>query len=302
LAGALPQRLKPRAKSLMMTVWGDAIAPHGGTVWLGSLIRLLAPLGLNERLVRTGVLRLVRDGWLVAQPIGRRSYYGLTEAGRGAVHGAQSRRFYAVASPPWDGRWLVVLAGLGGVDARRRAALKRELLWLGFGTLAPGAYAHPRPDRAALDRALAVLGLADKVQLLHAQAERRHDLLRRAWNLDALAAQYRRFLDIFRPLRHAMDSTRSAADPETAFVLRMLAIHEFRRLVLRDPDLPAELLPADWPGAAARVLCRNLYRTVERAAERYLLDVLETADGRLPEAAAYYYERFGGLAREHAAA
>ena len=67
---ALPRRLKPRAKSLIMTVWGDAIAPHGGTVWLGSLIRLLAPLGLNERLVRTGVLRLVRDGWLAARPTG----------------------------------------------------------------------------------------------------------------------------------------------------------------------------------------------------------------------------------------
>ena len=34
----------------MVTVWGDAIAPHGGAVWLSGLIRLLAPLGLNERL------------------------------------------------------------------------------------------------------------------------------------------------------------------------------------------------------------------------------------------------------------
>src|SRR5262249_32498037 len=33
----------PRAKSLVVTVWGDAIAPHGGSVWLAGLIRLLAP-------------------------------------------------------------------------------------------------------------------------------------------------------------------------------------------------------------------------------------------------------------------
>src|SRR4249920_2464826 len=38
----------PRAKSLVVTVWGDALAPHGGAVWLSGLIRLLAPLGLNE--------------------------------------------------------------------------------------------------------------------------------------------------------------------------------------------------------------------------------------------------------------
>src|SRR5439155_24311708 len=31
----------PRAKSLVITVWGDSIAPHGGAVWLTGLIRLL---------------------------------------------------------------------------------------------------------------------------------------------------------------------------------------------------------------------------------------------------------------------
>lgn len=301
IAAALPRRLRPRAKSLIMTVWGDALAPHGGTVWLGSLIKLLAPLGLNERLVRTGVLRLVRDGWLAARPIGRRSYYGLTEAGRSVVFGGPSRRFYAMTTPQWDGRWLLLLAGLADgptrIEAKRRAALKRELLWLGFGTLAPGVYAHPRPDRAALEPVLTRLGLDARVQLMEAKAEGAHDLLRRAWNLDALAAAYRRYLDLFRPIRQALEALEpaDALEPETAFALRTLAIHEFRRLVLRDPDLPAELLPADWAGAAARLLCRNLYRAVEQAAEAHLLARLETAEGPLPEAAAYYYERFGGL-------
>ena len=41
-----------RAGSLIITVYGDAILPRGGTVWLGSLINLLEPLGLNQRLVR----------------------------------------------------------------------------------------------------------------------------------------------------------------------------------------------------------------------------------------------------------
>ena len=47
----------PRAKSLVMTLFGDAIVPHGGRVWLGSLIDLLAPFGINDRLLRTSVLR-----------------------------------------------------------------------------------------------------------------------------------------------------------------------------------------------------------------------------------------------------
>jgi hypothetical protein len=38
-----------RAPSLIITVWGDAIVPHGGAVMLPGLLRLLSPLGLNER-------------------------------------------------------------------------------------------------------------------------------------------------------------------------------------------------------------------------------------------------------------
>ena len=42
-----------RGGSLLITIFGDAIAPRGGAVTLGSLIRLAAPFGLTERLVRT---------------------------------------------------------------------------------------------------------------------------------------------------------------------------------------------------------------------------------------------------------
>ena len=66
----------PRAKSLIVTVWGDALAPHGGGVWLAGLIRLMAPFGINDRLVRTSVFRLARDGWLTARTTGARAAIG----------------------------------------------------------------------------------------------------------------------------------------------------------------------------------------------------------------------------------
>src|SRR5258706_10974919 len=62
----------PRAPSLTITVWGDAIAPHGGAVMLPGLIRLLEPFGINERLTRTSIFRLGRERWLSAKRIGRR--------------------------------------------------------------------------------------------------------------------------------------------------------------------------------------------------------------------------------------
>jgi phenylacetic acid degradation operon negative regulatory protein len=301
LVAALPRRLKPRAKSLLVTVWGDAVAPHGAGIWLGSLIRLVAPLGMNERLVRTSVLRLTREGWFTVARVGRKSYYGLTEFGHKALVSEPPRRIYAAAPTPWDGAWRLVLTGLTKIDRETRLALKRELGWLGFAVAAPGVFAHPNPDRAGVERVLEKLGVADRVETMTASPDRARDLLQTCWDLDALAAAYRRFIERFRPIWQAIEKA-EAPDPETCFALRVLLIHEYRRIILRDPELPAELLSPDWAGASARTLCRNLYRRVAPAAERHAESVLETADGPLPEPRPYYFQRFGGLREAEAQA
>src|SRR5437868_13070404 len=99
----------PRARSLIVTVWGDALAPHGGIVWLAGLIRLMAQFGMNERLVRTSVFRLVRDGWLTAQTRGRRSRYRLTREGQRRFEQAH-HRIYAPYAQRWDGDWEIAVA------------------------------------------------------------------------------------------------------------------------------------------------------------------------------------------------
>jgi phenylacetic acid degradation operon negative regulatory protein len=66
-------------------------------------------------------------------------------------------------------------------------------------------------------------------------------------------------------------------------------------VLLLDPTLPDAVLPPDWPGAAARLLCRTLYRATQAAAEQHVMATLETADGPLPPAAPVFLERFGGL-------
>ncbi|MDO6749310.1 phenylacetic acid degradation operon negative regulatory protein PaaX, partial [Gilvimarinus sp. 1_MG-2023] len=93
-----------RATSLVITIYGDAIEPHGGTVWLGSLIKLLEPIGINERLMRTTIFRLTQDGWLMSDKVGRRSYYSLTDPGRRKFKKA-FRRVYSSKSAAWDGSW-----------------------------------------------------------------------------------------------------------------------------------------------------------------------------------------------------
>ncbi|MCC6947904.1 MAG: phenylacetic acid degradation operon negative regulatory protein PaaX [Bradyrhizobiaceae bacterium] len=294
MVARLLRRLKPKAKSVIITVYGDSITHHGGCAWLGSLIRLVAPLGLNERVVRTSVFRLVREDWLVAEQIGRRSYYRLTESGRRRVDAAHGR-IYHRARRPWDRRWTFVITQAA---AARRKALHDDLRWQGFGQLASGVMLHPDPDEADLRALLAGAGAERQVLVMRATAESPDGALRevihRAWDMRRLAVDYTAFLSTFRPVAEALGAA-GKLDPETCFAVRTLLMHAYRRVLLRDPKLPEELLEPDWPGTAARLLCRDLYRLVQAPAEQHLMAELETPAGGAPAAYLSYFSRFGGL-------
>lgn len=286
-----------RAGSLIVTVFGDAIAPRGGSVWVGSLIKAMSHFGISERLVRTSVFRLSRDGWLEVDQIGRRSYYRLSDQGTGRFARA-TQRIYGEPRQIWDGNWCLVLTG--GLEAGRRDQLRKELAWLGFAAISSDVLAHPSPAQADLEAQLEELDSGDLVVMsgrgagpsLRNGAIR--DLVRRSWNLDDIESRYRAFLDQFRPVYSAAGGS-GRLPPLTAFHIRTLMLQEYRKILLRDPLLPAELLPAGWHGVQAYQLCRNLYNRVHTAADRYLSEVMETADGPLPPPSPEFYRRFGGL-------
>ncbi len=283
-----------RAGSLITTVFGDSIAPRGGVVWLGSLIRVLAPFGISERLVRTSVHRLAKDGWLESEQVGRRSYYRLTEIGRERFAQA-THRIYGDPVLAWDGEWCLLL--LAGLATAARDAVRREAGWLGFAALSPSVLAHPAPGLADLDLTLRRLGVADDVVVMRGHAMRNDAALRRlaqsGWNLADVDARYARFVARFRPVLKSLD-TAGKVRPESAFLLRTLLVQYYRKVLLRDPHLPAGLLPPGWHGTAAYQLCRNIYRAVYAPAEDYLGLAVENADGALPPASRGAQSRFGG--------
>ncbi len=295
---ALIARVHPKAKSLIVSLLGDAILPHGGRIWLGSLVDLMEPFGCGERVVRTSVFRLTKEGWLVSKQVGRRSFYSLTDSGRRRFETAH-RIIYAAAKKPWAGRWTIVFTGLV-VDGEMRASLRDDLAWQGYGQLLPGVMLHPESHEASLRQALAEAGLSERAVVMQASGdgwmklEGLHDIVARAWNLDKLAAIYSSFLTDFRPFVPMLNG--NEINPRAAFRLRILLIHAWRRAILRDPLLPEELLPGDWPGVQARLLCRNLYRGIQSAAEAHLAQTMTTADGPIGEPNPSYFERFGGLA------
>lgn len=281
-----------RAGSLLVTVFGDAVRPRGGTVWLGSLIDVVDAFGISARLVRTSVSRLVKDDWLQSEQVGRRSFYRLSANGRARFDQATSR----IYSPPrddWSGQ--VQLAVLTVAEAERRELARRELAAQGYralsATLMASAGAATEAPALSEPQDAVLLGASPSDELQTARLGR---LIHQRWELADLASRYAQFVAMFEPVRAALDAA-PAVSGELAFRLRTMLIHEYRKVLLRDPRLPPALLPDEWPGASAYEICRALYLHTHAPADAYISEHMEAQDGRLPPPDRPYYRRFGGL-------
>jgi len=287
-----------RAGSLIVTVFGDAAAPRGGGLFLADLFGLLEQLDVNDSQTRTALSRLVADGWLVAERIGRQSFYRLSTAGARRFHAA-AQRIYRDGTSDWDGAWAVALLPDAARD--RRAELLRQLQWLGFGQLAPAVLVHPAPDRESLAQLVADWPAAERPVVVAgpSQFDPSPDALRglvaRCWDFSGLDLAYRRFAEEIAPLGRAL-AAGDRLTPLDCLVARVMLVHDYRRVILRDPLLPAELMPPDWSGRVVLKEAAALYRLIAGPAEGWISDHWRGRDGGpLPPAGSDFGRRFGGL-------
>lgn len=259
----------PRTWSLIITLFGDMVVPRGGRLWLGSMLEIFEALEIGGNVVRTAASRLVADGWLERNRVGRNSYYRLADKGRDTFAAAASR-IYAARPAEWDGAFSVAVAG---------SEARIDLEQAGYAPLAPGILVALRPADPAPDQIVLLRATSDPTGARRLAAQ--------IWPTEALAAGYRAFLSVVQPL-----ATQEALTDRDALLARLLLIHEYRRLVLRDPMLPAALLPEDWPGTAARARCSGLYRRLLPASERWLDAHALNEEGTLPPPAIDLSGRF----------
>ena len=278
----------------MVTIFGDSIQPYGGSIRLKGLIDLLAPFGINQRLVRTSVFRLVQEQWLQPKKYGRESSYQLTESGKRRFALAYGK-IYRRQTAEWNGRWTLIVLPANGTTPQLRTRLRRELEWQGLRQLAPNLLAHPQIDRAALEEVLDRLDAGRKVaacQVVNsADLGSLSDLVKGLWDLSAVINGYREFLRRCSTLRRLSDEPDVIA-PQQWFMIRTLLIHAFRRIVLHDPLLPIELLPDPWIGAQAYTFVSKIYWQSLSGSEAHLSAVLGSTPDEVKRAGMQLRKRF----------
>jgi phenylacetic acid degradation operon negative regulatory protein len=269
------------ARAALFDLFGDHLRKRGAQAPVSALVRILAPLDITAPAVRTAISRMVRQGWLTPVRLEAGRGYALTDRARHRLDEAAAR-IYRTRDTSWTGAWdLVVVEPVSDRGARDR--IRAGLSYLGYAALTDSTWISPFPSPE----------LEDLLQTEGARASRfeagdgdPRERAARAWDLEALGAAYASWhRDASRLVREsavgrggpasADDYDGDGDGDERAFVVRSQLVHEWRKFLFSDPGLPAELLPAEWPGhAAARFFAEEAARLLP-AASRFVDRCLE---------------------------
>jgi phenylacetic acid degradation operon negative regulatory protein len=220
--------------------------------------------------------RTAAEGLLAAERDGRRARWALTPAGsRLLSEGAERIYGFGRGVRDWDGRWLVLTVTVPETQRRLRHSLRTRLTWAGLGSPAPGLWVTPDADKekevAAVVDSLGVEAFSFVGP--YAAVGAQHRLVAEAWRLDEVAARYEQFLEAFAGYR--------VGSPARAFASQVRLVQQWRHVPFLDPGLPAELLPAGWPGPAAAERFHRRHERWHDAAQSYWRDLTAAAGSRV---------------------
>jgi phenylacetic acid degradation operon negative regulatory protein len=255
----------------MLAFLGEYVLDREVCVFSGSAIEILRRAGVSEQATRSTLARMVNRDLLRRQRAGQRMYFGLTERSTRILEDGRRRIWQTGAvNRDWDGTWTLLGFSLPGTWQRERHELRSELAWVGFGPLQGGLWIAPgTPD---VGQIVADLGLSSHVRVFRGHADGLTDvdrMVRDAYDLDALATGYEEFLKRW----EAAEGTARIVDP-LAEKLRLIT--DWLQTIRRDPRLPVQHLPRQWPAVRAQDLFHRLDRRLDRRAREIAAELLET--------------------------
>lgn len=262
--------MKPR--SIVFDLFGDYVRYAGGEVRLRALVDLLAAFDVGDSTVRVVMNRLRKEQWFDARREGRETVFALNDRSWRMLDEGRERIFNRTTTG-WDRRWSMVIYTVPESDRPLREELRKELAWLGFGTLAAATWLSPWDRLGAVEERFGERpGL--RLDLLRCESTglaKDREMVERCWDLETLNADYAAWLATWR--RRMADYRAGRLEPREALVERMQLTHSYRLFPFRDPDLPEELVPAGWRGDEAHNLFLEAHELLHSPAESFYQEI-----------------------------
>jgi len=264
---------------MIFTIYGDYIRHYGNHIWVGSLIRLVKEFGHNEQAVRVAVSRMVKQGWLVSEKQGSKSFYSLTPRGVERMEEA-ARRIYKSTPHDWDGKWRTLMYTIPEDKRQIRDELRKELTWSGFGNLSNGVWISPNPLEKEAERLIEAYEIEEYVDFFVGEyhgPKQDQSLVERAFPLEELQERYETFITDYsrQYIVHQSQLQLGEMTDEQCVVERTMLVHEYRKFLFTDPGLPQGLLPDAWSGHHAALLFGQYYALLAQPARRFLECIFE---------------------------
>jgi phenylacetic acid degradation operon negative regulatory protein len=257
------------ARAYIFDLLGDYARVGGGEIKLKSLVALGEELDISPATMRVTTARMRDEGWLTVRRDGREAIYAMT---RKTMHLLEEgrRRIFRPAPEPWSGKWSMVIYTVPESDRATREKLRRDLAWLGFGSLAPATWVSPHPALDAVADVAAALPNArlELMTMRSADVAADRSIAARCWDLASLNSEYEVFI---RNLRLDLPRYRAGLlDGAEALRERIGLVHTYRHFPFRDPSLPTALQPPGWLGEQARILFNEAHNLLlPRSQEHY---------------------------------
>ncbi|WP_136443308.1 PaaX family transcriptional regulator C-terminal domain-containing protein [Pacificoceanicola onchidii] len=225
---ALFEGLGPlRTWSVIVTIMGDTLRGAGQGIGGKELAARVGAIGITDQALRVAVHRLKKDGWIESRRDGRSSVHFLTASARRETEAVRPL-IYSVQPPEIGPVSLVVSPPDLAAPLAQSLPPGRSVQLTSRSGLISGAV----PEGAYLTTPLAGT-LPD-------------------WVCQSIASTAHRAACKALTQATLEGMERCPDDPEKRAALRLLILHHWRRLVLRQSPLADALLGEDWEGAVTR--------------------------------------------------
>ncbi len=236
------------------------------------LLYLTAPLSVSEASLRTNLSRMSANRIVKIRKEGRSAFYSFGD--KGSKIG--SNVSFAFRKPDWSGwsdDWYGAAFSLPSLRERERYGIRKKLSAYRFAMLYPGFWIRPYNISETEKLGIGAVFLSDACTLISFKFHQKPDISRISsiWKLSVVLKDFTGMASLLMEKMACIDDY----SPEEALFEKITVGNNVVKTLFKDPLLPEELLPDNWPGDKLRILFRKWDKRVTERAKPYWIRIIK---------------------------